>query len=495
MNRLDDLLRRGASDATALVAGEQSITYAELDARVSAVAIGLTALGIAKGDRVAIWLPKRIETVVMSFAISRAGAVLVPINPVLKAGQVAHILSDSGARLLLTSTARAATLESVETEFLLTVEKDWSRLIAHHGAATVEPSHIAAILYTSGSTGRPKGVVLSHGNLLIGAASVVSYIGHQPHDRILCVLPLSFDAGFSQVTAAFHTGAAAVLVDYLSPRDVVKAVARHGITHITGVPPLWTQLADANWPDDLRNHVQCIASTGGRMSRDLVARLRRLFPVARLFLMYGLTEAFRSTYLDPELVDQRADSIGKAIPDAEILVVRPDGRITDPDEPGELVHVGPLVSQGYWGDPARTAEIFRPAPPAAVSGKIGVWSGDTVRRDADGFLYFVGRTDEMIKTSGYRVSPTDVEEAALAIGVVHEAVAIGVADDRLGQAIHLVASPRMGMDVQMADTNLRQQMAAAVPAYMMPGKIHWRSELPRNANGKLDRAALRREFG
>lgn len=494
MNRLDDLLHRGARGATALVAGEQSITYAELDAQVSAVAAGLMALGIATGDRIAIWLPKRIETVVMSFAISRAGAVLVPINPVLKAGQVAHILSDSGARLLLTSTARAATLEPAQTEYLLTVEDDWSRLITHPAGPTAEPSDIAAILYTSGSTGRPKGVVLSHDNLLIGAASVVSYIGHQPHDHILCVLPLSFDAGFSQVTAAFHAGATAVLVDYLSPRDVVKAVARHGITHITGVPPLWTQLADANWPDDLRNQVQCIASTGGRMSRDLVARLRRLFPAARLFLMYGLTEAFRSTYLDPDLVDQRADSIGKAIPDAEILVVRPDGSITDPDEPGELVHVGPLVSQGYWGDPVRTAEIFRPAPSAAVSGDTGVWSGDTVRRDADGFLYFVGRSDEMIKTSGYRVSPTDIEEAAIATGVVYEAVAIGVADDRLGQAIHLVASPRTGMDIEMADTNLRQQMAAAVPAYMMPGKVHWRSELPRNANGKLDRTALRREF-
>ena len=495
MNRLDDLLYRGAPDATALIAGDQRATYAGVDAQVSAVAAGLMACGIAKGDRIAVWLPKRIETVVMSFAISRAGAVLVPINPVLKAGQVAHILSDSGARLLMTTTARAVTLESVQIETLLTVEDDWTGLIEYQPGPIAEASDIAAILYTSGSTGRPKGVVLTHDNLLIGAASVVAYIGHQPNDHILCVLPLSFDAGFNQVTAAFCAGAAAVLVDYLLPQDVVRAVARHGITHITGVPPLWTQLADTNWPEDLRGQVQCIASTGGRMSGDLVARLRKLFPAARLFLMYGLTEAFRSSYLDPDLVDQRTDSIGKAIPNAEILVVRPDGSITDPEEPGELVHVGPLVSQGYWGDPVRTAEIFRPAPPAAVSGNIGVWSGDTVRRDADGFLYFVGRSDEMIKISGYRVSPTDIEEAAVATGAVDEAVAIGVSDDRLGQAIHLVASPRRGMDIKQAESQLRLKMTAAVPTYMVPSGVHWRSDLPRNANGKLDRAALRREFG
>jgi len=500
MNRLDALIGRGVPGACALVQGGRRLSYAELDRMVSAVAGALLARGVTRGDRVAVYSPKTVEAVAAMFAVARAGAVLVPVNPVLKAAQVAHILADSGATLLVTQRARAdqlAAAEALGETRLLTVEDDWPAAGAGGTSAAVDAGSddLAAILYTSGSTGRPKGVMLSHRNLLLGAESVAGYIGNTPDDRVLCVLPLSFDAGFSQLTTAFHAGACAVLLDYLTPRDVVKAVERNGITGITGVPPLWIQLAEAEWPEAARQSIRYLANTGGRMPVPVTRRLRSLFPSAKLFLMYGLTEAFRSTYLDPALADGHPDSIGGAIPHAEVMVVARDGREAAPGAPGELVHAGPLVAHGYWRDAARTAERFRPAPAWSRLGGIAAWSGDTVRREADGLLYFVGRDDEMIKTSGNRVSPTEIEEAAYATGAVAEAVALGVADARLGQAILLVASPAAGSSPEEAEATLRGAMAAALPAYMLPRTVVWRAALPRNANGKLDRGALRQEHG
>ncbi|MDO9488803.1 MAG: acyl-CoA ligase (AMP-forming), exosortase A system-associated, partial [Sphingomonadaceae bacterium] len=466
--------------------GGRRLSYGELDRLVSAVAACLVARGIAPGDRVAVYSPKTIEAVAAMFAAARAGAVLVPINPVLKAAQVAHILADSGAQLLITQRARAEQLtaaEAVGGTQLLRIEDDWPAAgVGAMAAVDVGADDLAAILYTTGRTGRPKGVMLSHRNLLVGAESVAGYIGNRADDRILAVLPLSFDAGFSQLTTAFHAGASVVLLDYLTPRDVVKAVERNAITGITGVPPLWIQLAEAEWPEAARQSIRYLANTGGRMPVPVTRRLRSLFPNAKLFLMYGLTEAFRSTYLDPALADGHPDSIGGAIPNAEVMVVAPDGSEAAPGVPGELVHAGPLVAQGYWRDPARTAERFRPAPAWSRLGGTAAWSGDTVRRDADGLLYFVSRDDEMIKTSGNRVSPTEIEEAAYATGAVGEAVAIGIADARLGQAILLVATPAGTASAEEAEAVLRGAMAAAVPAYMLPRTIVWRTGLPRNAN-------------
>jgi acyl-CoA ligase (AMP-forming) (exosortase A-associated) len=494
MTRLDQLLDHGAPGDVALVERDRMLTYAGVREAVARVAGGLAAAGVRPGDRVAIWLAKSIEAVIATFAASHAGAIAVPVNPVLRGPQVAHILADSGAVLLIANRSRRAMLDAAPRTLL--VEDDWAALTA--AAPAPEPAtaadDLAAILYTSGSTGRAKGVMVSHRNLVVGADSVAAYIGNVATDRILCVLPLSFDAGFSQVTTAFRSGARAVLLDYLTPRDVLKAVVRHGITGITGVPPLWLQLAELDWPAEARASLRYLANTGGRMPVATTRRLRALFPDAKLFLMYGLTEAFRSTYLDPALADARPESIGKAIPNAEILVVRPDGTLTDPGEPGELVHVGPLVAQGYWNDPQRTAERFRPAPPAATMGDVAVWSGDTVVRDADGFLTFVGRSDEMLKTSGNRVSPTEIEEAAHATGAVAEAVALGEPDERLGHAILLVAVPTAGLDPEAAETRLRTGMAQGAPHYMLPRRVVWRDALPRNANGKLDRAALKAEL-
>jgi len=463
---------------------------------------------------VAVYLDKRIETVAALFGSSAGEGVFVPINPLLRPKQVGYIIQDCSARILVTSPERLALLhgelevcKSVEHVVLVgqdppaepgtryTVSPWPTATDCDVPAGKVIDADMAAILYTSGSTGMPKGVVLSHRNLIAGAESVSHYLGNTPDDVILSALPFSFDAGFSQLTTAFCVGAHVVLLNYVLPADVVKLCARYRITGLTGVPPLWIKLADLDWPNEATKHLRYFANTGGRMPRSTLDRLRRLFPEAEPFLMYGLTEAFRSTYLDPAEIDRRPSSIGKAIPNAEILVVRPDGSMCDPGEEGELVHRGALVAMGYWNDPERTAQRFRPVP-ARESGlcgdEIAVWSGDTVVRDEDGFLYFIGRDDEMIKTSGYRVSPTEIEEAAYDSGLVRDVVALGVADMNLGQHVVLVVSPTSGATVDV--DSLLARLRQALPLYMLPQRVAVKAEIPRSPNGKFDRALLRKEL-
>lgn len=510
----DLLMQRAAShpDAAALTYRGVTQTYAQVWRAASAAAAQLQHVGLSRGDRVAIYLEKRLETVAAIFAASAAGGVFVPVNHVLKPAQVGHILADSGARILITSADRLGPLTTVlagtSVEQIIVVGDAappasgdhgthlWSRGQTDAGTPTPSPAidvDPAAILYTSGSTGKPKGVVLSHRNLIVGAESVSTYLRNTSDDVILSVLPLSFDAGLSQVTTAFAVGAHCVLMNYLLPRDVVKLCTAHGVTGLTCVPPLWLQLAAVPWPAETAQRLRYWANTGGRMPRPTLDALRSVFTSADPYLMYGLTEAFRSTYLDPAEVDRRPGSIGKAIPNAEILVLRPDGTPCAPGEPGELVHRGALVALGYWNDPVRTAERFRPVEHAGQpwrAPEAAVWSGDTVVADEEGFLSFVGRADDMIKTSGYRVSPTEVEEAAYSTGLVRDVVAIGVDDARLGQAIVLAVTPSDGhLEADALLTALRP----VLPAYMMPTRVDVRSDLPRSPNGKFDRTLIKAE--
>jgi acyl-CoA ligase (AMP-forming) (exosortase A-associated) len=521
-------------DAQALGAHGVAMSYRELAARTRAFAGAAVAAGVGRLDRVAVWLDKRVETVVSIMGAAAAGAVFVPINPVLRAAQAAHILGDAQARLLVTSADRwaslspwLATLPGLRCVVLAPTSRsqpasadpsstaaavaadagpaggdaagaptvlDVETFMRGQGVAPhrVIDADMAAILYTSGSTGQPKGVVLSHRNLVAGARSVAAYLGNTPDDRILAVLPLSFDYGLSQLTTAFASGACVVLHNHLLAADVVRAVARERITGLAAVPPLWIQLAGLAWPAAAGQSLRYFTNSGGAMPTATLAALRARLPRARPFLMYGLTEAFRSTYLPPEEIDRRPDSIGRAIPNAEVLVVRADGSECAVDEPGELVHRGALVALGYWNDPQRTAERFRPLPgqrPELVLPELAVWSGDTVRRDAEGFLYFIGRRDEMIKTSGYRVSPTEVEEVLYRSGRVAEAAACGVAHPVLGQAIVVVAQPAPGATADSAA--LLALCRETLPGYMLPTRIDWcDAPLPRNANGKIDRRLL-----
>jgi acyl-CoA ligase (AMP-forming) (exosortase A-associated) len=350
----------------------------------------------------------------------------------------------------------------------------------------------AAIFYTSGSTGKSKGVVVSHQNLVSGATCVASYLGNTADDRILCALPMSFDYGFSQVSTAFSVGACAVLTGYSLPAALVRELASERITGLAGVPTMWMHLLDVEWPVEATSQLRYVTNSGGALSATTLRALRMRLPNTDVFCMYGLTEAFRSTYLDPKLLDAKPGSIGRAIPNQEVLVVRPDGTRCDIGEPGELVHRGSLVALGYWNDPDRTALRFRPAPtivPDAPVTELAVWSGDMVRMDDDGCLYFVARMDQQIKTSGYRVSPDEVQEVILEVEGVLEAVAFGVDDETLGQRIVVALLATRNAEANLT-ARVHQQCRKYLPAYMVPSDIRIVEAIPRTNTGKPDRAEL-----
>ena len=499
-------------DHEALVYQHTRLDYQHLARSTLNIARLYLSLGLKKSDRIAVYLEKRIESVTALFGASAAGGVFVPINPILKPQQVEHILIDCNVRILVTSTDRLVSLAEIlrhcpDLHTIIVIgqinklpaiphitiipwtENTLDLALTPHRAIS---NDMAAILYTSGSTGRPKGVVLSHLNMVAGAHSVASYLDNSADDRILAVLPLSFDYGLSQLTTAFLSGACAVLMNHLLPRDIIKAINQENITGLAAVPPLWTQLAQLNWPEDAGHRLRYFTNSGGAMPKTTLAALRSRLPNAKPYLMYGLTEAFRSTYLPPEEVDRRPDSIGKAIPNAEILVVREDGSLCAPGEPGELVHRGTLVSLGYWNDQEKTAERFRPVPQpmhGLTLPEMAVWSGDTVKTDDEGFLYFIGRRDEMIKTSGYRVSPTEVEEVIYTTKLVSEVAAIGISHLELGQCIVAVVSIDPGKPLDT--TELMMECKRRLPAYMVPAHIRIHDTiLPRNPNGKIDRKNL-----
>ena len=453
-------------DSIAIEYKQEKISYQQLGRFASDFAGGYSSMDLPKGSRVGIFLAKQVETVSAFFGTLLAGGSIVPVNPVLKANQIEHILCDCDVSILVTSRSRLMQLEDilgncralkkiVLVDFDDSIKQDqypipvssWSEFCQqYHAASTpaIIESDLAAIFYTSGSTGKPKGVVLTHHNMRVGAESVAQYQNNTDQDRILAVLPFSFDYGFSQITTAMVSGATVILLDYLLPKDVIKALDRSKATGLAGVPPLWMQITKLEWPDGIKNHLRYITNSGGAMPQSTLSILQSKLPGTDIYLMYGLTEAFRSTYLPPDQVNSRPTSMGKAIPNAEIFVINANGEECKPGEEGELVHRGPLVAQGYWNDPAKTSERYKPLPASLTDGRtvteLAVWSGDSVKKDEEGYLYFVSRTDEMIKTSGYRVSPTEIEESLLLLDCVSEAVAMGVPHSDLGQAIIVVTT-------------------------------------------------------
>jgi acyl-CoA ligase (AMP-forming) (exosortase A-associated) len=501
-----------APAAPALSYAGAVMSYADLAGAVAAVAGGLRALGAERHDRIAVWLHKREETVCALFGAAAAGCALVPVNPALRAPQAAAMLRDCGAHVLVTTGERLAGLAGAlpDCPALRTVLvcgepatpvagvevlgwADCLRAGARDGHRCIE-TDMAALLYTAGSSGAPKGVALSHRNLVAGAQSVARYLGIAQQDRLLAALPFSLDYGLNQLTSAFAGAAAVVLLNPLIARDIVEAVECERITGLAGVPAMWNELAALELSRAAAT-LRFITSAGGVLPRPTLATLRRALPATRVYLMYGLTEAFRSTYLAPEQLDHRPDSIGKPVPNAEVLVLRPDGQPCAPGEPGELVQRGPLVAMGYWNDPYRTAQCFKPLPARAglPLAETAVWSGDTVKADEEGYLYFLRRGDDMIITSGYRVSPDEVEGVVYGTGLVEEAAAVGVAHPVLGQVIAVLATPRRGCALD--SSLLYGACQARLPEYMLPAMVDVRrAPLPRNRHGRIDRALLADEL-
>lgn len=507
-----------APDKEALVHGQDRLTYREVAGKVSGLASGLHQAGLRRGERLGIYLDASVPQVLSIFAASEASAVFVPINSSLYPDQVAHIAKDCGMAGLITTPAKLSSLLEVLPQIpslrfiVLTSQENQPRVslpihffdklcglesALHRSGASIEKD-LAAILYTSGSTGKPKGVMLSHANVMAGSTIVSTYLGIGPADRILAVLPFSFDAGLNQLMTAFQQGGTIVLIQFVFAREVVQTLLKERVTGLAGVPTLWSLLAQANstlqkqpLPD-----LRYITNTGGAMPQSVLAILRKTLTTTKIFLMYGLTEAFRSTYLPPEELDRRPTSMGKAIPDTEIFLINEAGKLCAPGEVGELVHRGPTVSMGYWGRPEDTNRVLRPnplLPPELGDCERVCYSGDLVKMDEQGFLFYVGRRDAMIKSSGFRISPTEVEEALFSSGKLRGAAVIGIPDEELGQTIKAFVVPKDGDPIDAE--GLISHCGEKLPRYMLPRAVEVLEELPKTSSGKVDYPALRRREG
>ncbi|MGB5630929.1 MAG: acyl-CoA ligase (AMP-forming), exosortase A system-associated [Woeseiaceae bacterium] len=516
LHNILDASRESNGSGVALRCGDAALSYAALDDTVTRVSASLFELGVQPGTRIALLLPNCLELVIASLAASKCGCIFVPVNPLQRARQIRHILNDSGAELLVTTGYLFDPIANLVKDFdnLRTVVLvdggnssfqdsvtcvPWYELLENPGPppkTSIGTDDPAAILYTSGSTGLAKGVVLSHANMVSGARIVSGYLGNTAADRILAALPLSFDYGFSQVTTSLYVGAEVVLTNYSMPQKLLLELTDHKITGLAGVPTMWAQLSMVRWPIECAERIRYITNSGGRLPGKIIADLSDRIPQARIFLMYGLTEAFRSTYLDPEEIHRRPDSIGKAIPEVTIHVIRDDGVECLPREQGELVHSGALVSLGYWRDDNATALRFRSLP-ASIGNcdnkGLAVWSGDTVWKDEEGFIYFVGRSDSMIKASGYRISPSEIEDVLYASGLVEQAAIVGIPDQIAGQRVAIAVVPSsIDQDIDFA---IRHICARELPPYMQPSEIRYVHSLPLTANGKPDRSAIEQLFG
>ncbi|MBF0610159.1 MAG: AMP-binding protein [Magnetococcales bacterium] len=492
--------------------GNQGLNWQQVDHRCRCMAAGLRELGVKAGDRVAIWLDKGVEQSLAFLAVHLAGGISVVVNEILHFSQVSHILTDCGITTLILDGKRlhqhgasltplgvqAALVLGETAQFLsglprLLQESSLSPWLGTITGIGEDPSHI---IYTSGSTGLPKGIVVSHRNALDGARIVSSYTGLGSDEVILGVLPLSFDYGLNQWLNALYTGSTYRIHRFLFPNDLLSLMEKEKVTVLAGMPTLWSRLLDPSLTDWSRSwdlsSVRVVTNSGGRVPVAAVSRLVERFSKARVYLMYGLTEAFRSTYLPPEEIQQRPNSMGKAIPEVDIQVVREDGSPCDVGEVGELIHRGALITMGYWNNPEKTAQVFRANPALGVTNshlQRVVYSGDLVWRDAEGFLYYQGRRDQLIKTKGYRVSPEEVEALLTSLPGILAAAVIPCQLPQEEIGVRAFVRLSEGEDGSW----IRRACQQRAPFYLVPDSVVVVESFPLTANGKIDRAQLASE--
>ena len=486
----DDLARGAAlhPERTAVVTDDGDLSYGQLDEFASELAAGLLSKGVERGDRVAVMLPNGLTMAASIFGVLRAGAAFVPLNPTIKREKLAGLLGRSEARVLICDEQRAPVAEEAVAETPGAEVVDATALRTE-GLVRAKPlsSDLAAIVYTSGSTGVPKGVTLTHRNMTFVADSMIEYLEMDDRERVMCVLPLSFGYGLYQLLTCVRTGATLVLQAGLAfPGRVVQLLDEQAVTALPGVPTVFNVLlslrglAGREFPE-----LRVLTNAGAALPAATIAELRRVFPSARLYCMYGQTECQRVCYLPPSELDARPTSVGVAIPGTHAWVEDPEGGTASPGVVGELMVLGDHVMQGYWNDPEATAARLKP----------GRWpwervlaTGDLFRTDEEGFLYFVGRRDDIIKSGGEKVPPREVEEVLHHAPGVREAAVVGVPDKILGQAVcaHVALDPGQDQD----PTALRRYCAQHLEDYMVPRSVVFHDELPRTHNGKLDRQAL-----
>ena len=511
--QLHDCLEESAHrlpDKIAIVNGERRLSYAEIDAQSNALAHQLGRLGVERGDRVVVFGDNTVETVVAFWGVLKASGGVSVVSPQTKAGKLAHLLIDCGATALVCdavlarvwapAVAEAPGLKAVAAwgNLAKTPAIDWPQVVPWLADGTVEDAasppprrgidtDLAAIIYTSGSTGEPKGICLTHRNMLAAATSITTYLGNVEDDVILCGLPLSFDYGLYQVIMAFRCGARVVLErSFAYPAHVLNVCMREGVTGFPGVPTVFAMMREMkNLGEYDFSSIRYVTNTAAALSLKHIEFIRQTFTSARVFSMYGLTECKRCTYLPPEDLDGKPLSVGIAIPNTELWLVDEHDNRLGPGQVGQLVIRGATVMKGYWGKPEATARKLRPGP---ISGEQVLYTGDYCRLDEDGYLYFVGRMDEVIKSRGEKVAPEEVERALMKIPGVREAGVKGVPDEVLGQAIKAFIILEAG--AQLTEQAIRIECQGRLESYMVPKYVTFVASLPRTTTGKIARAEL-----
>ncbi|HEY8778380.1 MAG TPA: AMP-binding protein [Solirubrobacterales bacterium] len=488
----EDLSRNAARDPDriAVIVGERQVSFAELDGLVERLAAGLREQGVQRGDRVAIMLPNGIDAVVAIEGTLRAGAAIMPINPTAKHDRVSDLLGRSEAAALLCDEERAG---EVSVAVAAVDGVSWfSDLEQLSSDATVpretpDDADLAALMHTSGSTGGPKGVMHCHGGLGFVTDSIIEYLEVVPEDRILNLLPLSFGYGLTHLLICLRSGSTLVLEPGVGlPGRIVKLLEEQQITGLPGVPTVFQLLltlrglAERPLP-----HLRFLTNAGAALPTPAIEEVRRTFPNATLYSMYGQTECIRTCYLPPDQLDTRPDSVGVSIPGSETWIEDDEGNEVGPGVVGELIVRGPHVMQGYWRDPEATASRVREGH---HPGERVLASNDLFRTDEEGYLYFVGRRDDIIKSRGEKVPPREVEEVLHIEPGIKEAAVVGVPDRLLGEAVHAHVSAREGEELDAAA--LKRLCAEHLEDYMVPQRIVVHDELPRNQNGKIDRLGL-----
>ncbi len=488
-------------EKTAIKNGRETISYSALCRKSRALGAALRQASAARGERVGIFLDKSIEQVIAILGVLYADKIFVLMNSALHHKQVAHIVKDCGIQTLITTQRfKQSVLEPVlkDPGIANVICEDDFKSITESGGAQVEclniTDDISNIIYTSGSTGIPKGVVIAHRNLIDTARNSTHHLKVSADEKILCPVPLNFDYGLNQLTSTLCKGCTLVLYKYLLPAGLLETIGAEKITGLPALPPIWAsvfnpKLANIDPGAYDFSSLRYIANTGAKLPVPLVRKVRETFPKAELYLMYGFTEAFRSTYLDPKEVDRIPDSIGKALPNVQIEVINEKNEICKPGEIGELIHRGAGIAKGYWNSPELTAKVYRQNPLLPEGSKfydLVAYSGDLVKKDEDGFIYYVGRRDHQIKTCGYRVSPTEVEALIMECRGVSEVVVFGLEDPAMGQRIRAVVSVANGIGTQEILNHCRAQ----APYYLVPKEVFIVSEFLRTANGKIDRPKM-----
>lgn len=501
---------RELPEKVALVCMKQRITYRELDARSNAIAHSLVSAGVKRGDRVVIFADNTVETVISFWAVVKANAVVSIVNPLTKSDKLSYILNDCRPTALITdqhvyavfaAPARACShlrrvivSGPIDDARLneLPYSQRWSAAVAD-GNSSVAPARtcidvdLAAVIYTSGSTGDPKGVMLTHRNMLTSCTSIASYLELQEDEVILGVLPLAFDYGLYQMIMAFRTGARLVLErSFTFPAQILNLMVDENVTGFPGIPTIFSILAELKSIKDYDlSKIRYVTNTAAALPVKHILMLKNIFPSARIYSMYGLTECKRCTYLPPKDIDRKPSSVGIAIPNTELWIVDEDGNKVSPGNVGQLVIRGATVMKGYWEKPESTAKKLKPGP---LPGEQVLYTGDYCRMDEEGYLYFVGRMDDIIKSRGEKVAPKEVENALMNISGVKEAAVIGVPDDILGQAIKAFIVLEEG--VTLTEKQVQNECQSRLENFMVPKFIAIVSSLPKTDTGKIKKTGL-----